>query len=211
MWCDVLLAHSKAHEYFLKYDVGPTLASILLDMSDIYLTSYGNSEGSIKHQMAMLSETSSSDSHTTATATASTIVAIRATTSSLLGGASRCLIDCRRFVLTPVVLERHGRYMVEHGILTRLRQAVMQLIMKMLKAFTSICYTDVNGVGGGSISGKCDENSRESAISVLKTAYRGLLHSGNVDPNLENMSSVVGVICDSVDLLNTSTWLKSVL
>jgi hypothetical protein len=237
-------------------------------MNDIYLTSYTSREKNIHSELTRLARVSSSspsnstsvDGHSTteqtdeSSAAAASIIAIRTTASSLLGGSFRALVDCRRFVLTSVVVERHGKHMLEVGIIERLVRSLQQLILKLLKVFASICYGYDDGqknevrpdspaaTGGGGSS----HSIRDSAVAMLKKAYRKLHDDSalftsamtrinavitsdevdnpskckvesDIDTNTAQpshnsiMLAMVASICDVVDEMNSSDWLREML
>lgn len=221
--------------------MGPTLASILLDMSDIYLTSYTHREQNIGRELNRLSNVlssprvgckDSSNKEDESFSSAASIIAIRTTVSSLLGGSFRALADCRRFVLTPVVVDRHGKHMLEIGIIGRLVHSLQQLILKLLKVYASVCYDD----------GK-DQSGRDSTVATLKQTYRKLHDDNTVftralgsdviadngadrrvqqpslhrDASFEENSQIqtqrvlltmVTSLCEAVDGMNSSEWMK---
>ena len=213
--------YSLAHQYFLKYDVGPTLAVILLDMCDIYLTSYDSRESALRSElsrvMTSMTFVSKDSQDTTATSSdvAASVLAIRSTVESLLGGAFRSLIDCRRFVLTSVVIDRHGQHMVENGIITRLLKSLQQLLLKMIKVLSSVCYEGYQGTSKNSAGDStCSVKSRDETVNLLKGIYRDLLSVGlkySDTSQFLNTDGTVSTICDAVDKLNSSEWLKAIM
>ena len=140
-----MLHYREAHGYYSKYDVGPTLILILVDMCDLYLAAFTAQECFLKGTQgkgttaATTATTTTTTTTTAVTAPPPPTVTVTATTtaanddnsivlendliSALLGGALQSLLDSR-FAFTPAVAIR-SRYRDQIGALLMPRQALM--------------------------------------------------------------------------------------
>lgn len=165
-----LILCSTAHEYYLKYDVNPTLVRILIDMCDIYLTSYLDCEPAIVSEInyirqlmdsgAKSTERKEADNYPSCLLPQSTNESI----TSLLGGAFKVVLDCR-FAMTEAVV---GRYPVEMAPLAiQVAEHLKQLLLKVLRILVLLpSRSEVDRV---------PEKEKEECIKMMKHQYTQLL------------------------------------
>lgn len=100
----------EAHDYFLKYDVGPTFLSIILDMTTLYIQGYVTSSqesGFTSNKLQSMDDKSDS---------AKDLMDYE-NVCSLLGGAFQITMECK-FTLTNAVLDKYRE--VIYNLLTQL-------------------------------------------------------------------------------------------
>ena len=186
---------STAHEYYLKYDVNPTLVRILTDMCDIYMTSYLDCEPEVVSELNCIrdlidsgakSATQTQTETDTQTQTESrerdrdrhrdttcpTHLLPQCTNesiTSLLGGALKVLLDCR-FAMTEAVVSRypHEMALLAVQVAGHLQQLLLKLlrILKLLPTATATATTEAESLS---------ERQREECVQTTKLQYSLLL------------------------------------
>ena len=156
-----LLHYREAHSYYSKYDVGPTLLLILIDMCDLYLAAYSatepyltssgkdrpSNENSAAEKVVVNSGTSSRPSsgvgiHAGDIDGISTPTPVPSSAPSeseselvvaLLGGALQSLLESR-FAFTPAVAERSKYRSQIIALAVDIARRLGCVLMKVLKA-----------------------------------------------------------------------------
>lgn len=208
---------STAHEYYLKYDVNPTLVRILTDMYDIYMTSYVDCEQAIVDEMnSCLGELVHAGAEGSGVLPQCTNESI----ASLLGGGLKVLLDCR-FAMTEAVAGRHAAEMAPlvAGVVTRLQQLLLKLmrVLKLLPPLQPQLLVSPHDRGGESgmcaSSGECVLLLKQEYAQLL-VAARPLPVSGCSGPAADAHAVSVGS-CQALyvilDRLNSISFLKRFL
>ena len=154
-----LLHYKEAHSYYSKYDVGPTLLLILIDMCDLYLAAYSATEpyltSCVKDRTSTetsptekivsspgISPSSSNGVNAVDTEGSSAQTSIPSSTPSeseselvvaLLGGALQSLLESR-FAFTPAVAERSKYRSQIIALAVDIARRLGCVLMKVLKA-----------------------------------------------------------------------------
>ncbi len=120
--------YKEAHLYYSKFDIGPTLLLILLDMCSLYLGSYAMSELQLNALYLTKKSlmTNSDELNTSWTPSEASELVV-----SLLGGALQSLLECR-FALTSAVIDSHRSQM--GSLLLRICNSLCQVLVRILKA-----------------------------------------------------------------------------
>lgn len=202
-----LLHYKEAHGYYSKYDVGPTLLLILIDMCDLYLAAYSATEpyltSSVKDRAG--NETLPSDktisNPSTASSTSSrgnmtdmegntthTLVPPSAPSESeselvvaLLGGALQSLLESR-FAFTPAVAERSKYRSQIIALAVDIARRLGCVLMKVLRAHSKgyvPCTPHVH------IQHQHQKSSKQSTASRSKCQEQDL---GSLNPATVNTS-----------------------
>lgn len=236
-----MFVSSTAHEYYLKYDVNPTLVRILTDMCDIYMTSYLDCEPAVISEMNCIRELMESGAKSAPSDSSSTNLLPQCTNesiTSLLGGALKVLLDCR-FAMTDAVV---GRYSGEMALLAvdvaRHLQVLLLKLLRILKlmptssaappATASSDTAETNKAGNewensfvSSAAAVSQEavggqgRGREQCVQILKTQYSHLLSLTSATGSASTEKTTPAEFCQTLyiilEKLNAVIFLKQFL
>lgn len=186
------LSHYRdAYEYYMRCDVGPTLMTILIQLSDLYMASYADSETHLYSCLQLLTAREPTDCF----GLPQSIIDMEV---NRLSGALQALLVAR-CSLTPAVLDRHGETMLP--LIRRFAVAVSDVLRRVLRL-----------VG-------CTKKfwlPAEAAIAAeIKLAYKYLLDHCSIlltenSATFEAAKPTIVKFNDALIMLNANTALKSI-
>ena len=199
---NALKYYHRAYNYYTKYDIGPTLLIILIDLSNLYLTTFNVSENAIyayaeqvklsRESLELMdakSKSISSSDHDKYRQSEATEMVI-----SLLGGAFQTLLESR-FAFTPAVIQIHGAEEINKFV-KRVITPLSQVLMKILKCI-SLNIITINV-----------DNDADAELKSLRSVCVELLR---IDVAVEAANSIpiqTSRLYELLDILNSSNGLK---
>ena len=201
-------AFSEAHEYYLKYDVNPTLVRILSEMSKIYMTSYLDCENEVISELNCVRDLMENGTKSTSIECTDLNSVLPPSTyesiASLLGGALKALLDCR-FAMTDAVV---SKYADEMGPLAlEVIEHLSKLLLKLRRVIVSLPQPP-------KITSEVARSSeKEETLSVIKDVYTQLLAFTTCSDGKStiNPTDSCQSLYNMLDKLNSQNFLKSFL
>ena len=204
---NALKCYHRAYNYYTKYDIGPTLLMILIDMCNLYLLHFNVSENAIyayaeqvklSRQSFELMDTKTSSASSLLSSTNDKCSRSEATeiVISLLGGAFQTLLESR-FAFTPAVIETHGVEEINNFV-KRIIKPLTQVLMKILKCISLNILTIKMEID--------DDYGNDAEIKSMRSICAELLRL-----DLNSSPIQASKLYELLDTLNSMKGLKNVM
>lgn len=187
-----LLHYREAHSYYSKYDVGPTLLLILIDMCDLYLSAYSATEPFLKSAKNVTSSGESVGQTISEPMIYEDLQHGAPVSTSLILEAVdlNCVKSSDKDVSAPSSVESPGSYS-ESELVIALLGGALQSLLESRFAFTPV-VAERSRYRSQILSLAADVAKRLGGvlIKVLKAHSRGFLPSLDPESGIQNSSSI---------------------